>query len=385
MIKFGKRKNLFYPLMLILFIGLRRIIEILMQSFYEIKEPCLLPGLIFLSKFIFGIIGYYIYIKGIQSTRLDKLIGTNIIHTKNQYSANDSTLKISILIFFASYFDFIGTLIRKFFNIKNLRTKSLENRIRGFQIIVSSLFCYFTIRIKLYKHNIFALIIISLCVITIFITEMIYIVVKEENSEGFQSYISFFSVSGRAFMDTIEKYLFEYDYFSPFKVMMLEGFINSIGTFIIFLFTKNMDDYEIKPKSNSHINYSSFILIILLLFYFLFSGLKNIYRVSTIKIYSPMTRALAELILDPIIILILLLQYNEEFFQDSIPWFFGINISCSIIMAFCSCVYNDVIILYFWGLEHDTYKEITDRSVHLENMEDDNDSSDENSDEEKVN
>ena len=122
MIKFGKRKNLFYPLMLILFIGLRRIIEILLQTFCEIKGPCILSGLIFFSKFIFGLIGYYIYIKGMQSTRLDKLIGTNIIHTKNIHSEKDSTLKISILIFMASCFDFLGTLIRKYFNTKNFRT-----------------------------------------------------------------------------------------------------------------------------------------------------------------------------------------------------------------------------------------------------------------------
>ena len=247
----------------------------------------------------------------------------------------------------------------------------------------------------MYKHNIFSIIIISLCIIIIFITEINFILNKgneEENKnsddddEGFQSLISFFSVSGRAFLDTIEKYLFEYDYFSPFKVMMLEGFINSIGTLIIFLFTINDNTYKL--KDTSHEKFFLFLLIILLIFYFILSGFKNIYRVSTIKIYSPMTRALTELILDPIIISILLLESylkTEKGFEKFIPWFFGINISCSIIMAFCSCVYNDVIILYCCGLEYDTYKEINNRSICLDAIGDDDNSSDENSDEEKTN
>ena len=40
--------------------------------------------------------------------------------------------------------------------------------------------------------------------------------------------IAILSGLARAFLDTIEKYLFEFDNLNPFKVMMLEGFINTI-------------------------------------------------------------------------------------------------------------------------------------------------------------
>ena len=61
---------------------------------------------------------------------------------------------------------------------------------------------------------------------------------------------------------------------------------------------------------------------------------------------------------------------------------------CTIIMAFCSCVYNDFVVLYFCGLEHNTYLEIAERSrnaseidIYKGLMEEE----DENSSEENIN
>jgi len=78
-----------------------------------------------------------------------------------------------------------------------------------------------------------------------------------------------------------------------------------------------------------------------------------------------MTRALAETILDPIILI-----YSSIIHIDIKSWFdwfyYGINIFLSIIMTFCSCVYNDFIVLYCCGLEHDTYLEISKRSLFMD-------------------
>ena len=47
---------------------------------------------------------------------------------------------------------------------------------------------------------------------------------------------------------------------------------------------------------------------------------------------------------------------------------YGINIFLSIIMAFCSCVYNDFIVLYFCGLEYNTYLEVSKRSCLMDEI-----------------
>ena len=77
------------------------------------------------------------------------------------------------MVLLASYFDFVGTMTRKFFTYEGITSKTLENRVRSFQIIVSGLLCYFTIRTKIYKHQIFSLIIISICLIIIILSELI--------------------------------------------------------------------------------------------------------------------------------------------------------------------------------------------------------------------
>ena len=81
-----------------------------------------------------------------------------------------------------------------------------------------------------------------------------------------------------------------------------------------------------------------------------------------------MTRALAESFLDPIIIIYSLISDLIYPSQNDLNFGlleYGINIFLSIIMAFCSCVYNDFIVLYFCGLEYNTYLEVSKRGCSM--------------------
>ena len=114
------------------------------------------------------------------------------------------------------------------------------------------------------------------------------------------------------------------------------------------------------------------LLIVLLILYFILSGFKNIYRVVTIKLYSPTTRALAETVLDPIDYLLNSLYENLDEYKNNSNGLiiFCINLFCLLLIDFSTCVYNDFIILYCFGLEHNTYPEIMKRSIssELENI-----------------
>jgi len=364
MIKIGIRHNLIYPVMLIVFIGLRKTVEILIRNKFDIGK-CLLPFLIYFSKFLAGMIAqkYSQYI--LKSDNRKTMVGYKLIHSRIEVPQVDKIKKILLLIFFASYFDILGTMIRKYFNITASNDNFIEERLKSFQIFTSALLCYFTIRIKMYKHNIFCLIIIFICLLIIIIIELI----DKQLDINFIS-ITIFSASARAFLDTIEKYLFEFDSMNPFKVMMFEGFINTILTICLFLFSNSSIKEELGGKKKTTTKDLAY-LIILLIFYFIFSSFKNIYRVATIKLYSPMTRALAETILDPIIITYSLInnsngiKNNDKGYSNNLlfGFYFGINIFLSIIMAFCSCVYNDFIVLYCCGLEYNTYLEVSKRCL----------------------
>jgi len=365
MIKIGIRHNLIYPVMLIVFIGLRKTVEILIRNQFKDIGKCLLPFLIYFSKFLAGMIAqkYSQYI--LKSDNRKTMAGFKLIHSRIEVPQVDKIKKILLLIFFASYFDIIGTMIRKYFNITDSNKDFLEERLKSFQIFTSALLCYFTIRIKMYKHNIFCLIIIFICLVIIIIIEIF----GKQLDINFIS-ITIFSASARAFLDTIEKYLFEFDNINPFKMMMFEGFINTVLTICLFFLSKSSIKEELgeKTQPNTSTNQESEnlpYLFILLIFYFIFSSFKNVYRVTTIKIYSPMTRALAETILDPIILIYSsIIHINIKIWSD---WFYyGINIFLLIIIAFFSCVYNDFFVLYFCGLEHDTYLEVSKRSSSMD-------------------
>jgi hypothetical protein len=295
-------------------------------------------------------------------------MGINLRPKKANIKPIDSDKKMLGLLLLASFFDFIGTIVRKIHAKSEEKTKELANRVRSFQMIASSLLCYFTIRIKLYRHQIFTLIIIIVCLLIILLTELI----PEVNIPIPIILLTFFPCICRAFLDTIEKYLFDFDNQNPFKILMYEGFINSWLTVIVhFSSISNLKIYK-KEKDNEfkRININDdWLLVLFLLLYLILSGLKNLYRVATIKLYSPMTRALTECVFDLGIYIYLICDNNDDNNEDTkgkSHIYYIINIICLIIMAICSLIYNDFIVLYCFGLERDTYSEISKRAkLHL--------------------
>ena len=372
----GIRNNLFYPLMLIIFIVLRSIDEKLMNLQFDDKKKngnCFLPLSIFISQFFAGAIPI-LYKKRQSSKNNRSYSGVELIQNKLEIIQPDSQTKIYILIIFASYFNCIGSLIRK-----QKTDFQLENRTRGFQIIFCAILCYFTIRINKYKHQIFSLIIIL--IIIIIITAIDFIVFENKN-ELLKFYgFGIFSCFSRAYLDTIEKYLFEFDYLNPYKVLMLEGLIGCL--LIPIFFFKDSTMYEDINKLKSNNNFG--LLIFLLFIYFILTYFKNIYRVLTIKTYSPMTRALTESIFDPIEIIIgAMIEKEPETENENekgIVYYILIS-GCLFVIFFLSLVYNDFIVLYCCGLEYNTHLEINNRSISYENinsglMDDDDDYVDE--------
>ena len=91
---------------------------------------------------------------------------TEILNPKKN-DKKDSTLKKVVLIFLASYFDFFVAITRTFYIKGDSISKTIKSRIRCLQIFMVGILCYYTIRIKLYKHHIFSLVSIFVCVMII--------------------------------------------------------------------------------------------------------------------------------------------------------------------------------------------------------------------------
>ena len=102
----------------------------------------------------------------------------------------------------------------------------------------------------------------------------------------------------------------------------------------------------------------------LLIVFIILSGGKNLFRIVTTKIYSPMVTTLLDYVLNPIY-LIYYYGAQGDFKKEDGKLdvaYFTINIIISLIISFFGCVYNEFIILFFCGLERNTHDQVSKRA-----------------------
>ena len=156
----------------------------------------------------------------------------------------------------------------------------------------------------------------------------------------------------------------DYEDINPFKVLMIEGLVGLVFGFV-YCFCYNPIPELKKFYEYDQNNKKIFPYIILFSVLFLIlCGVQNIFRVVTNKVYSPMALALAQYFLNPIyIIFTLIVEKDFESKRGNKYLFFSLNLILTIIISLCGCVYNEFIILFFCGLQHETYKEISFRAA----------------------
>ena len=148
--KIGIRNNLYYPLMLIICISIRKIDELFIKYLCKYKNGFfIIPLLIFISQIFAGLIGCLCYEKKKASQKNKIYSGIELIQNKSTIILPDKQIKIFILMIFASFFNYVGVIDRRI-----IPDFHFESQIRGIQIIFSAFLCYFTIRIKIYNHQI---------------------------------------------------------------------------------------------------------------------------------------------------------------------------------------------------------------------------------------
>ena len=366
MIKIGIRHNLLYPFLSIIFYFTREVISIILSSYLEFKSSLLLTLIMFISEIIAGSIFYinnfYFLTKNEGKTiKSGRII---LIHSPSKIPRFDKRFKLYFLIFIAAYFQFISFKITTMYLIKSENiSKSLDIRLRSILPLLIGVLSLFTLRLPIVKHQIFSLTIISICLIITIISEsIIECCYYLENIEEYLKHLLFVFIRAiiDAFVELSEKYLLEYNFINPFYIVMFEGFFGSIFISINSIETNPFKEIKEYEKEDFIV-----FLIICLIIYFFLSGGRNIYRISTNKIYSPMARSLTDAFLDPILIFY---YYYSDVEKHKNIFYFIANLILSIIVVFCVGVYNDFFVLYCCGLEHHTHYEISRRASKKENI-----------------
>ena len=386
MIKFVSRPNLIYILQLIIWNELRKVEKIIMSEVLDFGSSGIFTPLMFLGEFLAGLIIYQYQEKFInknKSKKLSNFMSIVLIQSPNNISSPDKTVKIYLLIFFASFFDFVEfTLSVAYLTKFEKISGSLESRLSGILTISAALFFYYILKLEIFKHQFLSLLILGICLVLIIGTEFIFQEVNIFLSYGkfvIALVIIFFIHFFNSLIDSIEKYLFEYNYFNPFIVLMWEGVFGIIITLIYCSIDNYFNELIVYFKSKT---VGRFIGLILLLFlYIILSGGRNAFRVITNKVYSPITKTLTDYLLNPLYIIIDFSR-KKDFLKgkDRNVLYFILNLIFSFIITICGCVYNEFIVLFFCKLEYNTHYGIAKRSlsnmnimIEMENNNDDND------------
>jgi hypothetical protein len=363
MIKFGWRYSLLYPSLFIITLGARSIVTELIKRLYHEKSFSFINlFLIYVVQIIMCAILSWNNNRKNKSKKKSQFLGIALNEDTKKLDRPDSNLKIIILLIFSAFFECIGALIRKLASDSVLNFDYYYANYRSSEIIIASVLCYFALNTKIYRHHLFSLIIMLIYLIIAIIYEVYLIFLNGKNYRYLL--ITLFSGMIRVFLDATEKYLFNTDFIDLYKMMFFEGIINTLNSAICFCFDS--------PK----IELSNFILfydenklkfvgvIFLLIVYSIVTGFKNIYRRETIKEFSPMTRILAQSILDPVYIIYEAIQDKKKGKEIDTNNIFILVFS--IIMIFCSCIYNEIFVLYFCGLERDTHLAVAPTSENYE-------------------
>jgi hypothetical protein len=366
--KIGIRHNLLYPLMLIIFSFFRKIDSILMFEIIEFKCSLLLTLLMFLSEFFSGLILFQYHLTFLKRERKSTFMGIELIEGQTDINSPDSSIKIYLLIFLATLFDFIEFILQTYHIPSKFddASISIDIRLRSILILCSAFCCYFILKFPIFRHQIFSLIIILICLIIVIFSEYYFVYYLGKNDQiHYLLFLAFICHIFNSFLDLVEKYLLEYDFVNPFKMLMVEGLFGSIIT-TSYYFLPNIS-FEINNSKGMEEAKYIILLVTFLVIYFLLSGARNSYRVTTNKLYSPMTRTLADSILDPL--LIIYYYFADHDFKVNGKrniFYFIVNLITSIIMVFCSCVYNELIVLFCCKLEYDTHHEVSIRAKEIE-------------------
>ena len=370
-LKFALRRNLIYPVQHILWSFARQLLTMFMKSYFKFSSSLIFTPLMFLGELFGGTI-FYFYQKATmkekkKEEKVQYFMSIKLVKKEedNNFEPIDDNIKILFLIFLAALFDEVEYLLAATYLPKFIKLSgSFSSRLSGISTLFILLFYLYALKLPIFKHHKFSLIIISICLILIIISEYFY---QEINIYFTYAELTialcFIIITNMllALMDSLEKYLYEYDYMNPFIVLMYEGLFGFILTFLYFLVPGYLDDIGVVYKNTTGGEFALFIFLLFL--YILFSGGKNLFRVVTIKIYSPLTKSLTDYFLNPIYI-VYHVGALKDFFTDekmNIPYF-TINLVLSLIISFFGCVYNEFIIIYLFGLEKDTFHQISKRA-----------------------
>ena len=318
-------------------------LNVIIVLYSKAKTPYIYLYLITLGKIVGGL-AIFIYVnQPFKQKKKTNYFGLELLHNKTDIRAIDKGYKIILLIIFESSFDILFLYYNIFYRLVYIKYGCLST-------ISSSLIYIYAFRNKVGKHQKISLIIMSIFFIFTIIIEICF---YPKTSFLAFNFLLCFGIILVSFSDCTEKYLVEYNFINPFKLLMFEGIVEFILCVIISIQKNFINDFI-----NAFQDENIFIIIFVYPLIALSSAFLNVYKIYCNIIYSPMAKSLTDYLLTPFFnLLFFFLIYGTNDIGYMI-----LSEIVSLVISFFGLVYNEFIIIYGCGLEYDTKEEISKRA-----------------------
>lgn len=361
----------FFPLGLLLLYILRQVIY---QNFF-IKENdikninTVVAFLVVFPKILsclFFIISHII-IKIYHIQKVNTLIINNERHEEVkevfEKKKSFSYIPVIFLLLFMSLIDVLGLLFLYLPKNKgekiNLLFANIDIIPRTLFIFVTCLLCNKILKYTIKKHQMFSFILFGIGLL-VYSSSMILWVIKQDNIHfnGYSVIASLFMGLGILFLtygtialiEVLEKYLMEIHYVNPYIIVFFEGLFDVILFLCYFAIFENINKDFFTPFSFMIRNNTLGIILFVIVKLFF-----DLCRIQTNYHFSPTLRFIVDMLHS--FIVLFMLNLTEKEILILVLVFVGFFFSFS-----GSLIYNEFIVLYFFGLGFSTNKEIEIRA-----------------------
>ena len=327
----------------------------------------------YVFSFIFLLIIYF-RTRKVQSKNIENegndvfLVNNNINITESGTSLNMANtitelktqnakkMKIKSIIFLLALcaMGLFCYFFRYFFEDKDYRDAKQSIGI-FFDIAGYILLSYLILKQKLYKHNYISSGIIALILLILFIISAFYI------SWGFiwRSFFYYFFYSFCfVFYDILKKKYMNMFFSTPYFMMFVIGCVNVVIILIYDIIAYLVDNNNPGIITGLKLNITSAEKFFLMVLEIILQLCWNLGIWLTIYYLTPCHYFISEYISEYIYYIQNAIDSNEEFYRTINIVIFSI---AYFINFFCCLVFNEVIILNFWGLDYNTNKRINER------------------------
>ena len=264
------------------------------------------------------------------------LISEKLSNSKNKFDDISRTNKFQkfLFIIIATFIDFAETLFTIFFHANNINLWILD-------FIIISIFSHFILKINLYRHHYFSMVLILICGFSLY---PLQINTFKQPINIIRDLLLEISL---CFSLVINKYIMDYKFCSPFELCFYIGFfelilIGILHIFFYFFKYKYINDFK---EYNRIVNLKDIFIIVL---YLLLNFIFNLTQLIAIKKYNSFIS----------LIIIVVTEIGFLLFKTNKIWEICIIILVACIALFTTLVFNEIIEINCIGLQKKTKKNL---------------------------